>query len=399
MVFDVVVIGAGIVGLSTARHLLKSKAGLKLLILEKEDVHASHQTGRNSGVIHSGVYYQPGSHKAKHCRVGREKLETFCDAHEIAWKRSGKLIVATEDAQLTRLKELERRAQANDVESQWLCPEEVVEYEPHVQSVAALRIPQAGVVNYQHVCDALVKELSELGAQVRYGVRVDECREVDNGLELVGAGEVFETKYLVNCAGLFSDHVARMFSVELTSQIVPFRGEYYALKDEYQSLCRALIYPVPNPDFPFLGVHLTRGVDSGVTCGPNAVLAFSREGYRWRDVNFKHVMETLGFPGFWKLAWNNMGYGLHELWRSVSKESFVRSLQTLVPEVQAHMLEPFPAGVRAQVVYDSGKLADDFILKKSARAIHVVNAPSPAATASLALGETIADEVMGLFSY
>lgn len=396
MGFDVVVIGAGIVGLSTARHLLKSRPELKLLILEKEERHAFHQTGRNSGVIHSGVYYQPGSEKAKHCHAGRRLLEDFCDEHGIAWKRSGKLIVATQQTQLPQLKELERRAQANGVISRWLVPDEVADFEPHVRSVAALSIPEAGVVNYHEVCDALVKELKNLGAQLRLGVRVDGCEEKSGGLELRGGTEVFQTNLLVNCAGLFSDHVARMFDVKLESQIIPFRGEYYALKPDYQWLCKTLIYPVPNPDFPFLGVHLTRGVDSRVTCGPNAVLAFSREGYHRSDVNFKDLMETMAYPGFWKLALGNMGYGLHELWRSFSKNSFVRSLQTLVPEIQAHMLEPHPAGVRAQVVYESGKLADDFILKRSAHAIHVVNAPSPAATASLALGQTIGNQALDL---
>lgn len=396
MIFDAIVIGAGIVGLSTARHLLKSRPELKLLILEKEDRHAFHQTGHNSGVIHSGVYYQPGSEKARHCHTGRKLLEDFCDEHAIAWKRSGKLIVATQQAELPQLKELERRAQANGVTSRWLGSEEVADFEPHVRSVAALSIPEAGVVNYQEVCDALVKELKKLGAEICFGVRVDGCDEKSDGLELRGGTEVFQTKLLVNCAGLFSDHVARMFNVKLESQIIPFRGEYYALKPDYQSLCKTLIYPVPNPAFPFLGVHLTRGVDSCVTCGPNAVLAFSREGYHRSDVNFKDLIETITYSGFWKLALGNMGYGLHELWRSFSKNSFVRSLQTLVPEIQAHMLEPHPAGVRAQVVYESGKLADDFILKRSAHAVHVVNAPSPAATASLALGQTIGNQALDL---
>ncbi|MBT6178744.1 MAG: L-2-hydroxyglutarate oxidase [Deltaproteobacteria bacterium] len=394
MVFDAIVIGAGIVGLSTARHLLKSRSDLKLLILEKEERHAFHQTGRNSGVIHSGVYYLPGSEKAKHCYAGRKLLEDFCDEHGIAWKRSGKLIVATQQKQLPQLRELERRANENGVASRWLAAEEVNDFEPHVASVAALSIPEAGVVNYQEVCDALVKDLKNRGAELRFGVRVDSCVENSEGLELKSVGEAFATRLMVNCAGLYSDRVARMFNVKLESQIIPFRGEYFALKPEFNSLCKTLIYPVPNPDFPFLGVHLTRGVDSRVTCGPNAVLAFSREGYKRTDVSFRDLMETMAYPGFWKLALGNMGYGLHELWRSFSKASFVRSLQTLVPEVQAHMLEPYPAGVRAQVVYESGKLADDFIVKRSAHAVHVINAPSPAATASLALGETIGNKAL-----
>ncbi len=398
MIDDVVIIGAGIVGLATAKYILEQRPGLRLRILDKESDSAAHQTGHNSGVIHSGVYYRPGSQKSIHCRAGKMKLEAYCEEKGIAWKRSGKLIVATEDSQIPQLRELEIRAGANGVEHRWLSREEVKDFEPHVQSVAALSIPEAGVVDYRDVCNAFVDDLKALGAEFQFDTCVDDCRETEAEIELVAAGKNFRAKTVINCAGLYSDRMAKLFSLSLPGQIVPFRGEYYALKAEYQALCRTLIYPVPNPKFPFLGVHLTRGVDGLVTCGPNAVLAFAREGYAFTDFNFKDLMQTITFPGFWKLAIPNMGYGMHEMWRSLSKQSFVRSLQKLVPEVEAHMIEPYPAGVRAQVVHASGDLADDFIIRKSRRSMHVVNAPSPAATSSLALGETIGDEALTLFN-
>ncbi len=395
---DVIIIGAGIVGLATARHILNTRPGLRLRIVDKESGPAFHQTGHNSGVIHSGVYYRPGSQKSVHCKAGKHKLEEFCDAHNISWKQSGKLIVATAEAQLPQLRELESRAQANGVVHRWLNTEEAKEFEPHVQAVAALSIPEAGVVNYREVCSALVKDLEEQGAEFQYDLCVDGCEESDSQVELTAAGNHLAAKAVINCAGLYSDRMAKLFSLSVPGQIVPFRGEYYTLKSEFQHLCQALIYPVPDPKFPFLGVHLTRGVDGAVTCGPNAVLAFSREGYTFGDWNLRDLMQTLSFPGFWKLAIPNMGYGAHEMWRSLSKSAFVRSLQKLVPEVEGHMIERSPAGVRAQVVCDSGSLADDFILRESRRSMHVVNAPSPAATSSLALGETIGDQALEILS-
>lgn len=360
----IAVVGGGIVGLATA-HALRD---LRPVVFEKERGVARHQTGHNSGVIHSGIYYKPGSFKARLSVEGARLMKSFCSQNGIPHEICGKVIVAVEEAELPRLEELLRRARANGVVAERLDEAGLRDVEPHARGIAALRVPGTGIVDY----GAVARKLAE-GVDVRLGVRVDSVRSL--GARLV-----------VNCAGLHSDRLARS-----RLKIVPFRGEYYDLRRT--DLVRGLIYPVPDPAFPFLGVHFTRRVGGGVEAGPNAVLALKREGYRWRDVSIRDALETLAYPGFRRLARRHWRMGLMEVWRSIRKPAFVRALQRLVPAVRAEDLEPAGAGVRAQALDPDGTLVDDFRIEERPGEIHVLNAPSPAATASLAIGKLIADRV------
>jgi L-2-hydroxyglutarate oxidase len=384
---DVVVVGGGIVGLATGWQL--SRAGLDVTVLEKETTLAAHQTGRNSGVIHSGIYYKPGSLKASTCRAGKALLETFCAQHQVATERCGKVIVATTPDERPRLDALLERGLANGVACRAITVEELREREPHVRGVAAVLVEEAGIVDYRGVCARLADVVAQHGA-VRLGEKVLEVREESSGVRVVTSVGEHRARVLINCAGLYSDRVALLAGARPEARIIPFRGEYHALKPAAQKYCRHLIYPVPNPDFPFLGVHLTRMVHGGVEAGPNAVLALAREGYRWSNINLGELLGTLGFPGFWALARRHAGDGLLEMWRSVSKAAFVRALNALVPELTVDDLTEAPAGVRAQALLPNGNLVDDFSILQRGRALHVLNAPSPAATASLAIGEHVA---------
>ncbi|MCU0541868.1 MAG: L-2-hydroxyglutarate oxidase [Oscillatoriaceae cyanobacterium Prado104] len=387
--YDFAVIGGGIVGLSTAMALGLRYPDASILAIEKESSWAAHQTGNNSGVIHSGIYYKPGSLKANLCREGNRLLVEFCQKHEINYEICGKLIVATNLEELPLLDNLYQRGLANGLKIEKVTAEEVKEIEPHVSCLAAIRVPTTGIINYRQVCDKYAELVASRGGELRLSTKVLKIAPILDGVEIATTQGSFQAKFIVNCAGLFSDRVAKLAGVDPEVQIVPFRGEYYELVPEKRYLVKHLIYPVPNPNFPFLGVHFTRMIDGSVHAGPNAVLSLKREGYQKTDINLRDLVETFTYPGFWKLAAKYAGVGIEEMVRSFSKAAFVRSLQKLIPEVQAEDLVPTHAGVRAQALTKDGGLVDDFLLVRGERAIHVCNAPSPAATASLAIGEAI----------
>jgi L-2-hydroxyglutarate oxidase len=387
--YDFAIVGGGIIGLATAWTLLHRRPGIRLLVLEKEPGWALHQTGRNSGVIHSGIYYKPGSLKARMCREGNRSLLEFCQRYGIAHEICGKVIVATEEAELPRLESLYQRARENNLSVRMLRPDEVKEVEPHVQCLAGLHIHSTGIVNYATVCSKLVELIGEVGGDLRLNNELNGIRVVNGFTILESSSGAFETKFLINCAGLQSDRVARLAGATPQARIVPFRGEYYEIKPEKRFLVRHLIYPVPNPEFPFLGVHFTRMIDSTVHAGPNAVLSFKREGYDRTAFNLRDFVETMTYPGFWRLAVRHATDALAEMYRSFSKAAFVRSLQRLVPEVRADDLVSSEAGVRAQALRPDGGLVDDFLIIQDSRAVHICNAPSPAATASLQIGAAI----------
>ncbi|MGI8910959.1 MAG: L-2-hydroxyglutarate oxidase [Rubrobacteraceae bacterium] len=389
--FDFLIVGGGIVGLSTARALLGRHPGAGVLVLEKESGWARHQTGHNSGVIHSGVYYKPGSLKARFAREGGARLVEFCREHGVAHEVCGKVIVATETGELPLLDNLRERGRENGLEVQRIGAEEIREIEPHAAGIAALRIPSAGIADYAGVAEAFARIVREQGGESRLGTRVTGISESEDAVEVhTDTDETFRARTLINCAGLYSDRVARLAGIATDAKILPFRGEYYELKPERRHLVRNLIYPVPDPSFPFLGVHLTRMVEGGIEAGPNAVLGLAREGYGKTDVKLDELLETLSYLAFWRLAAKNWRTGAGEVFRSLSKSAFTRSLQRLLPEIEKEDLVPAPAGVRAQALMTDGKIMDDFLVVEGKRSVHVLNAPSPAATACLPIGDYIA---------
>ena len=388
---DVLIIGGGIVGLGTGMALAESRR-LSVTIIETERDLAHHQTGHNSGVIHSGLYYKPGSAKALNCAAGRELMYRFCEENGIPHDRCGKLVVATSPRELPALVELERRGLANGLTGiARVDIEEMREIEPHVKGVAGLRVPETGIVNYKVVAEKYAEKIAAAGGSVRTSTKFLSCKREADGLVIETTAGPVKAKVLVNCAGLYSDRVARQCGVDPGVQIVPFRGEYFKLKPHAATLCKHLIYPVPDARLPFLGVHFTRMIGGGVECGPNAVLAFRREGYKLTDVNFRDLWELARYGGFWKMARKFWWTGMGEMYRSFSKRAFWHALQGLIPEVKFSDLVSAGAGVRAQAVEPSGKLVDDFFIRQAERMVHVLNAPSPAATASIAIGRTIAD--------
>jgi L-2-hydroxyglutarate oxidase len=391
---DVVVIGGGIVGLATAYRLLQQKPDACVRILEKESELSSHQSGRNSGVLHSGVYYAPGSLKAKNCRAGKEAMIKFCQEEGIDYDICGKVVVATSADEVPALQDIYARGQANGVKCSMIGPDELRELEPHVAGVQAIHVPETGVVDYRKVSERLALRIREMGGTILTDAEVTAMEEADDGTMVHTVRGSFRGDVVINCAGLHSDRVASMSGRDASVQIVPFRGEYYVLKPEAQSLCRSLIYPVPNPNFPFLGVHFTRTIDGRVECGPNAVLAFAREGYTMSSLNLRDLSQTLGYSGFRRLAARYWRVGIREMWRSVSKQAFVRALQRLVPDIRAEHLVAAPAGVRAQAVTPDGQLVDDFKIETVGDVVNVCNAPSPAATSSLNIGQLLAERVI-----
>jgi L-2-hydroxyglutarate oxidase len=397
--YDVAIIGGGIVGLATA-HALTDNEVRSVVVLEAEDRVAAHQTGHNSGVIHSGLYYKPGSLKARNCIVGREAMYRFCQEHGIAHERCGKVVVAVEEQELPALEELQRRGTANGLQGlRRLGPEELREFEPHVRGLAGLHVAETGIVDFPGVADKLAELVRTAGGEVRTRARLLQVQRRPDALILqTSAGEV-GCRNLINCTGLQSDRVARLCGVVPGVQILPFRGEYYELRPERAFLVRNLIYPVPDPRFPFLGVHFTRTIHGQIEAGPNAVLAFKREGYRRRDVSLRDLWQLSRYRGFWRMAFRYAGMGLAEMHRSFSKRAFLRALQRLVPEVELVDIHPRGSGVRAQAVTPDGKLVDDFHIVEAERMIHVLNAPSPAATASLSIGATIADMARKHFQF
>ncbi len=392
---DVVIVGGGIVGLTTAWQLSNAKPDLNMVVLEKEKNLAFHQTGHNSGVLHSGIYYKPGSNKAVTCRTGRAAMIEFCQANDIAHDICGKVIVATNREQIPALEALADRAEENGVAARRVSVAELRELEPEVAGIDALHVPAAGIADFKAVCRTLASKLSERGVEIRTGAEVTAITETDHEVRLQVAGaETVVASLVITCGGLQSDRLARNVQPDLAERILPFRGEYFELKPDRRHLVNNLIYPVPDPRFPFLGVHLTRMIDGSIHAGPNAVLALAREGYRWSDINLKDLAEVFTFPGWWKLAASYWRTGAGEYYRSLSKQAFVRALQELVPALTKDDLEPSPAGVRAQAVSRQGQLLDDFVWSETDRVVSVLNAPSPAATASLAIGQRISDQAL-----
>lgn len=389
--YDVVIIGGGIVGLASALKLLQGNPHLKLLLLEKESRLAHHQTGHNSGVIHSGIYYKPGSLKALNCLRGYQLLVDFCRMHDIPHDLCGKIIVATEKKEIPLLHNLFIRGQQNGLTHlKRIGKEELKEYEPHVAGLEGIVVPQTGIVDYKAVAGKYSTLIHQLNGEIQLNEKVIEIQESGNYRIVVSQKEAYHTKLVINCCGLYSDRVARMTQPHLDYKIIPFRGEYFKLKKEKEYLVKNLIYPVPDPDFPFLGVHFTRMVGGGIEAGPNAVLAFKREGYKKTDINLAELAESLTWPGFQKVALRYWKTGIGEMYRSFSKTAFTQALQKLIPAIQKNDLEPGGSGVRAQACDRRGGLIDDFKIMEEKNIIHVCNAPSPAATSSLAIGETIA---------
>lgn len=394
--YDVVIIGGGIVGLAVAREITRRFPRLGLAVLEKEARVGAHQSGHNSGVIHSGVYYKPGSIKARTCVPGAAAMVDFCREHGVKYEICGKVIVATLAEELPRLRDLLERGRANGVEGlRMLSPEELRDIEPHATGLAALHVPTTGVTDYAKVCEKYAELIAAQGGTVRTSTKVVGLRADENETILESSGGAISAGVVINCAGLFSDRISRMAGERPEVQIVPFRGEYYDLVPERAGLVRALIYPVPDPKFPFLGVHFTRRIHGGVDAGPNAIFAFKREGYRARDFSLRDTAESLMFPGFWRVAAKHWRMGKDEARRSVNKASFVEGLQRLVPEVRAEDLVPGGSGVRAQAIHRSGALVDDFQFSQSKRMLHLYNVPSPAATASIAIGRTVVEMAAG----
>lgn len=390
---DFVLIGGGIVGLSTALALSQGDPRSRILLLEKEMQWAWHQSGHNSGVIHSGIYYRPDSLKAALAREGNQAMVRFCQEHGVPHEVCGKVIVATEPEELPRLRDLLHRAQQNGLAAHWLAPEALQEIEPHARGLAAIHVPSTGIVDYRQVAEKMATLLQERGVELHLGARVERIVETAQGVELASAVGSFRARALIACAGLHSDRVARRAGCDPGMKIMPFRGEYYQLRPEKRGLVRHLIYPVPNPSFPFLGVHFTRTIGGEVEAGPNAVLSLQREGYTRADFDLRDFIEIVSYQGMWRLAARYWREGLEELVRSFSKAAFVRSLQRLVPEIRALDLESAPAGVRAQALRPNGELVEDFHFVSTGRAVHVCNAPSPAATASIAIGQAILAQV------
>lgn len=389
------IIGGGIVGLATAYQLLETRPDLNITVLEKEPEVAMHQTSHNSGVIHSGIYYRPGSAKAINCLRGYDMMIRFCETYGIPYKICGKVIVAAKQTELEGLKKIYNRGIENGMPGlKLLGPEELKEKEPHAEGIQSIWVPQAGIINYKLVALQLKKNIEEQGGKVKCGVQVESIQSRNNVWLIRSNQEEIQSDYVITCGGLHSDRLARMTDLTYDLKILPFRGEYYSLRPEAQQLVKTLIYPVPNPNFPFLGVHFTSMVQGGVEAGPNAVWALGREAYNWKTFNWKDTRESLAYPGFRKLVSRYWKDGLFEMYRSFSKAAFVKALQTLVPAIQSDDLKPGGSGVRAQAVDREGNLVEDFLFREGKQILHVVNAPSPAATSSLSIGKTIAEKVI-----
>jgi len=389
MTYDFCVIGGGIVGLATAMRLLERQPGASLLLLDKEAALAKHQTGHNSGVIHSGIYYTPGSLKADLCRRGAQATKAFCADHGIHHETCGKLLVATNDLELQRMEGLIERARLNQIEAVRLDAAELKAREPNIVGVGALFIPETGIVDYREVCEQMARNIRQAGGAIELSARVDQIREEADGVVVSAGSRTWKTARLIVCAGLQSDRLARLAGIEASHQIVPFRGEYYRLPDVKNRIVRHLIYPIPDPALPFLGVHLTRMVDGSVTVGPNAVLGFAREGYPKFSVDLRDILSFTGFPGFWKTIRKNLRHGIKEMKNSIFKSGYLEECRKYCPSLRVEDLAPCEAGIRAQAVRRDGSLVDDFLFLESPRMLHVCNAPSPAATSAIPIGDMI----------
>lgn len=391
--YDFAIVGGGIVGLSTGMAIYDRFPNAKVVVIEKEAVVAEHQTGHNSGVIHSGIYYKPGSFKARFARQGSNSMKEFCQTHGIDHDICGKVIVATKEEELPLLENLYTRGLENKLDIQRIGSDELKEIEPHVKGLGAIRVPQAGIVNYRQVSEKFASIIEEKGGEIKLNTKVEKIQEESDQVTIETSRGTIKARMVINCAGLHSDRVAAAAGYKTDMKILPFRGEYYKLKPEKRYLVKNLIYPVPNPKFPFLGVHFTRMVSGEVDAGPNAVLSFKREGYKKTDFNAKDLAEALSYSGLWKMAGKFAKEGMDEYVRSFSKKQFTKSLQELIPEIQADDLIPAPAGVRAQAIRNDGNMVDDFHIIMGKRTIHVCNAPSPAATASIEIGKEVVNRI------
>lgn len=397
-IYDFVIIGGGIVGTATALALLRDEK-YSILIIEAEDKLAVHQTGNNSGVIHSGLYYKPGSLKAENCTRGRQLLYDFCEEHNINYEKCGKIVVAVSEEELPKLEMLYERGTANGLKGiKKLSGDELKEYEPSVSGIAGLFVPQTGIVDYVQVTKTYAELIKKKNGKIETGCKFLSLKKKNDELILSTTTGKITTKFLINCAGLYSDRVAEQCGIEPGLQIIPFRGEYYKLKKDSKQLVKNLIYPVPDPKFPFLGVHFTRMINGGVEAGPNAVLAFKREGYSHKDISFKDSFQMFTYSGFWRMAFKYYRMGFSEFYRSLNKRAFVSALKKLIPSIEITDIERGGAGVRAQALEPGGNLVDDFRIKEAGRMLHVLNAPSPAATASLSIGDTIAKMAVNKFN-
>jgi len=390
--YDIAIIGGGIVGLATAYRLLTLKPELQVVVLEKENHEAAHQTGHNSGVIHSGLYYKPGSLKATNCITGYKMLLDFCDNNHIKYDLCGKIVVATSEAEISQLEILHERGLQNGLDGiVKLNAEQIREREPHCSGIRGLFVPQTGIIDYKEVCKVLLDKIKKAGGEIKFNFKVNGIQLSDTTCQVKSTGETIDCRLVVNCAGLYSDKVAEFNEPNLDTRIIPFRGEYYMIKPEKQYLVKNLIYPVPDPNFPFLGVHFTRMVEGGVEAGPNAVFAFKREGYKKTDIDLGDMWDSFSWPGFRKVAMKYWQTGIGEFYRSYSKTAFTKALQKLVPAIQKDDLTPAGSGVRAQACDRTGGLLDDFKIVEKTGIINILNAPSPAATSSLSIGQTVAE--------
>ncbi|MFG0634119.1 L-2-hydroxyglutarate oxidase [Pseudomonas sp. xss_2] len=394
MTYDYLIIGGGIVGLATAMALLEQRPGASLLILEKESSLGRHQTGHNSGVIHAGIYYAPGSLKAELCKRGAQATKEFCTEHGIAFDVCGKLLVASNELEMQRMQALYERSQQNGLKVERLDGAELKQREPNIAGLGALFLDATGIVDYKQVCYAMAKVIEQAGGEVRLSTSVQAIAEHGDYVEVSSAEHSWRARQLVACAGLQSDRLARLAGVKIDHQIIPFRGEYYRLPASKNQIVNHLIYPIPDPELPFLGVHLTRMIDGSVTVGPNAVLGFGRENYRKLSVNWGDVAEYARFPGFWKTIWNNLGSGTREMKNSLFKRGYLEQCRKYCPSLQVEDLLPYEAGIRAQAVMRDGSLVHDFLFAETPRMVHVCNAPSPAATSAIPIGQMIAEKIL-----
>ena len=397
MIYDYIIVGGGIVGISTAWQLQMRHPDSKILVLEKEPQLAGHQTGHNSGVIHAGVYYQPGSLKADFCRRGNEATVKFCLEHEIPYEQCGKLLVATDDKEYKLMEKLFERARENHITVEWLSREQLKDREPNISGTGAFFVPRTGIVDYRRVTDTMAALFKSLGGRVRLDCEVRGMKENAGGIHVHTAREDFETRYLIACAGLMADRLVKMLGLLPEFRIIPFRGEYFRLPSSKNDIINHLIYPIPDPDMPFLGVHLTRMIDGTVTVGPNAVLSFKREGYRKTDISLRDIGEMAVYSGFWKVMRQNLKAGISEFKNSLFKSGYLELVRKYCPQIQISDLSPYPAGVRAQAVAPDGTLIHDFLFVNTRRSFHVCNAPSPAATSAMPIGNYIVDRAAEIF--
>ena len=390
--YDFIIVGGGIVGVSTALSLIKKHPSKKILLLEKEESFATHQTGHNSGVIHAGVYYEPGSLKAEFCREGLKETIKFCTAHKIPFDQCGKLLVATNDLELERMMKLFERCKANQIDVEILDQKKLNETEPNIVGIGAILVKSTGIVDYKLITKKMSEQFESLGGEFLLNTEVINLKEDKERIQVITSSETISSEYLICCAGLMADRVAKLLDIKIDFQIIPFRGEYYKLKDKHNSLVKHLIYPIPEPNLPFLGVHLTKMIDGSITVGPNAVLGFKREGYKRLNFSIRDSIQFLSFKGFHKVIKKNLKSGLYEMKNSIFKRGYLKEVQKYSPQINLKDLQPYPAGIRAQAVLEDGTLVHDFLFAESKRSIHVCNAPSPAATSAIPIGKYITEK-------